>query len=1113
MKKRTLLIFLLAAVSTLSVASAGVISGCATPNDETKQETPVTYTVTFNSNGGSAVEAKTVEEGDTVAKPADPTNTDATKTFGGWYTDAACTQAFDFSTPITGNITLYAKWNTSAQTVDEFTVTFETNGGSAIQPATVEEGGKVTRPADPTNDDATKTFGGWYTDAECTQEYDFDTVVTSNFTLYAKWNDVVVEYEFVTSTPDAAAIAAAPVGSDGKFAADTTVGKFTFGQGTKPEDSGATINTQGKDITIVLGGRTNSLSFTAEGGSSSGNTDIELYSVDAQGVETLVKALGSVANKVPGNFAYGTGADEAMPAGTYIIRTSRSARITNLQVVEELAKSDMTGITVSGATTKFLANRTFDSTGLNVTLNYENGRKDPITSGFSVDSNAVDMSTAGTYTVTVSYTPDGATEPFTASYDVVVYAVDHLELSDFSLGTGRVTLPVQKLFALNGQFSSANLAVQAICTAPDVTEEEVFILNSTEFSVSSADTSTAGEKTVTVTAFNKMATYAVNVVDLSAASKTTVKVDAAGTVGITDGVLTVTSLNDAIQAFKLMGTADGLIKTINVAAGTYNEKVEIDIPNVKLVGAGADTTTIVFDALAGLLDPSGSMVYSTDGSATVSIRESAEGFYAEGITFKNYYNTNELYQQSKLEMEDTQAVACLVQADKSYFKNCNFTSYHDTLYAMTGRQVYENCYIEGRTDYIFGYNATCYFTGCTLKTLGANDEKNGGYIVATKGANKGGDDVKYGYIFDNCTLTADENVVAGTVSLARGWDVYMTVAFIECDISGAYSLEAYGDTASVKNDRYTKMNKDPDATKLFEYGNTGAGALSAETIATADPTTGVIANLCTVMTQAQATEYTTLTTIFAATNGNMVYADAWDGTPVSTVAITVVYGTEQQVIYGYAGGYIDAADLSKAQSALMPEGKMLDKYSLTDGGEAVDPATIKLTEDFSLYMTVKDIPADALQVVATVNADDYEVGYSIKSKPISNDYITITGSGSGDTKVAASTAGAFVANDDSGLSFTNGFQPGGNGRTVIIDAKQDCTITYYYTLSDSTWGPKSGTISWTIGGVAAGASTETVSANVAHCVTIELKAGDQCVITPSGNRIVTFAVVVEAIVA
>ena len=71
------------------------------------------WTVTFNSNGGSACDTKFVATADgKLAKPADPTRDGYT--FGGWFTDEACTQAYDFSTPVTADLTLYAKWTKNA---------------------------------------------------------------------------------------------------------------------------------------------------------------------------------------------------------------------------------------------------------------------------------------------------------------------------------------------------------------------------------------------------------------------------------------------------------------------------------------------------------------------------------------------------------------------------------------------------------------------------------------------------------------------------------------------------------------------------------------------------------------------------------------------------------------------------------------------------------------------------------------------------------------------------------------------------------------------------------------------------------------------------------------
>ena len=83
-------------------------------------------------------------------------------------------------------LTIDVKYN-----LDEHTLTFETNGGSAINPITVRHGNAVARPADPTKDKY--TFIGWYADPEFTEEYDFATVLEADKTIYAKFE--------LTSTP------------------------------------------------------------------------------------------------------------------------------------------------------------------------------------------------------------------------------------------------------------------------------------------------------------------------------------------------------------------------------------------------------------------------------------------------------------------------------------------------------------------------------------------------------------------------------------------------------------------------------------------------------------------------------------------------------------------------------------------------------------------------------------------------------------------------------------------------------------------------------------------------------------------------------------------------
>ena len=150
-----------------------------------KDKTVQTFTVTFMSNGGSAVEPQTVNENETAQKPANPSKNGYA--FAGWFSDKALTQAYDFASPVTADITLYAKWNPIA-----YTVKFETDGGSMVAEQMVRSGKLAVKPKDPTKEGF--VFAGWYSDKELTQAFDFKTPIAANITLYAKW-DQSVKYE------------------------------------------------------------------------------------------------------------------------------------------------------------------------------------------------------------------------------------------------------------------------------------------------------------------------------------------------------------------------------------------------------------------------------------------------------------------------------------------------------------------------------------------------------------------------------------------------------------------------------------------------------------------------------------------------------------------------------------------------------------------------------------------------------------------------------------------------------------------------------------------------------------------------------------------------------
>ena len=147
-------------------------------------QTPTVHwqcTATFNTNGhGTAPQAQTVYSGNSITAPATAPTAQGYG-FGGWYTDAACTNGYDFTTKLSDNITLYAQWIPQSNTIS-----FNTSGkGSAIASKTVHSGSTVEEPDVPFAGD--EGIEGWYTDEGKTQRYDFSTPVDHSFTLYAKW--------------------------------------------------------------------------------------------------------------------------------------------------------------------------------------------------------------------------------------------------------------------------------------------------------------------------------------------------------------------------------------------------------------------------------------------------------------------------------------------------------------------------------------------------------------------------------------------------------------------------------------------------------------------------------------------------------------------------------------------------------------------------------------------------------------------------------------------------------------------------------------------------------------------------------------------------------------
>lgn len=141
-----------------------------------KSET--TYKVIFDSNNNGSKQTVEVKKDNTISKPNDPVREGYI--FEGWYYNG---EKFDFTIKIDKDITLEAKW--SSIVVSKWVVTFDSNGGSKVSSITIEDKKVINKVPTPTREGY--IFEGWYYN---NQEFDFDSAITKNITLTAKWKKI-----------------------------------------------------------------------------------------------------------------------------------------------------------------------------------------------------------------------------------------------------------------------------------------------------------------------------------------------------------------------------------------------------------------------------------------------------------------------------------------------------------------------------------------------------------------------------------------------------------------------------------------------------------------------------------------------------------------------------------------------------------------------------------------------------------------------------------------------------------------------------------------------------------------------------------------------------------
>ncbi|MDE6291501.1 MAG: pectin esterase [Muribaculaceae bacterium] len=226
--------------------------------------------------------------------------------------------------------------------------------------------------------------------------------------------------------------------------------------------------------------------------------------------------------------------------------------------------------------------------------------------------------------------------------------------------------------------------------------------------------------------------------------------------------------------------------TVNIKNGEYHEKLIIPswLENVDFIGEDPEKTIITYNDYAKL-DNMGTF-------RTYTVR--VDGCH---LTFKNLTFRNNAGRVG-------QAVALHTEGTDLKFENCRFLGDQDTLF-LAGHDSeleFDDCYIEGTTDFIFG-PATAGFNGCEIHS------KADSYITAASTP----EDVEVGFVFKNCKLTAAPGVKK--VYLGRPWRPYAYTAFINCEMGDHITPAGWDNWRNPDNER---------TARYIESGSTGPGA-------------------------------------------------------------------------------------------------------------------------------------------------------------------------------------------------------------------------------------------------------------------------------------------------
>jgi pectinesterase len=254
------------------------------------------------------------------------------------------------------------------------------------------------------------------------------------------------------------------------------------------------------------------------------------------------------------------------------------------------------------------------------------------------------------------------------------------------------------------------------------------------------------------------------------------------------GTLVVSS--DGTAKFKTVQAAINAAATgtatnptiVRIKPGTYKELIYIQREKrfLHLIGENPTNTVLTYDLNAKMSGPDGKPIGTFRTPSTLI---DAEDFSANNITFENSAGPV------------GQALAIRIDGDRVAFRNCRFLGWQDTILANRGRHYFENCYIAGHVDFIFG-GATCWFEKCHIHCL------RDGYITAASTP----PNQPFGFVFSNCRITGEANA---KTFLGRPWRNYSSVTYLKTEMSDNVrptGWDNWRDPARESTVRYSEFN-------------------------------------------------------------------------------------------------------------------------------------------------------------------------------------------------------------------------------------------------------------------------------------------------------------------